>query len=39
MILICDRCGDEAIRIAPDFIDFCNECGVVEGSTHEEPEE
>ena len=36
MILVCDKCGDEAYRIAPEFVDYCNECGVVEGNTHEE---
>lgn len=35
-ILICDRCGEEARRIAPDYVDYCDECGVVEGLTHEE---
>jgi hypothetical protein len=38
--LICDRCGAECSVRGPDSIDWCDECGVVEGNTHiEESEE
>jgi len=39
MILICDRCGGEAYRKGDDYVDFCPECGVVEGHTHEEEDD
>lgn len=35
-VLICDSCGGFAFRKEPEFIDYCYECGVVEGLTHEE---
>ena len=35
-ILICDLCGEEAHRVAPDFVDYCDDCGIVEANTHEE---
>ncbi len=35
-ILICDRCGEECGRAGEDAIDWCAECGIVEGATHEE---
>jgi hypothetical protein len=30
-MLICGRCGEEAGTAGPDAIDWCNECGIVEG--------
>ena len=32
--LICNRCGAECGVRGPDSIDWCDECGVVEGNTH-----
>ena len=32
--LICDRCGAECTVRGPDSLDWCDECGVVEGNTH-----
>lgn len=37
-VLICDRCGGEAGVRGPDSLDWCNECGIVEGNTHFEEE-
>ncbi len=37
-ILICDRCGEEARLTGDDALDYCDECGVVEGNTHYEEE-
>lgn len=33
--LVCGRCGGEAYRKAPDYVDYCDECGVVEGICEE----
>lgn len=29
--LVCGRCGGEAYRKGEDFIDYCDNCGIVEG--------
>lgn len=29
--LKCPQCGGEASVVGPDSIDYCSECGVVEG--------
>lgn len=34
--LICDRCGVECGVRGLDSIDWCDECGIVEGNTHTE---
>jgi rubrerythrin len=36
-VLICNRCGGEAGRKGDDAVDWCDDCGVVEGNTHYEP--
>jgi len=37
--LICDRCGEECGVRGPDSIDYCENCGIVEGNTHYETED
>lgn len=41
IIVICNKCGGEARRetSSGDWLDYCNDCGVVEGLTHEESED
>jgi Zn-finger nucleic acid-binding protein len=30
--MICGKCGEDiAYRLPPDYIDYCPECGVIEG--------
>jgi hypothetical protein len=30
--MICGKCGgNEAYRLPPDYIDYCPDCGVIEG--------
>lgn len=36
---ICDRCGGECGYDPETGVDVCEECGVVEGNTHQEDEE
>lgn len=33
--LQCNKCGGEAYRKGDDALDYCNECGIVEGNTKE----
>ena len=35
-ITICNRCGNECGTITDDALDYCSDCGVVEGNTHQE---
>lgn len=37
--LICDRCGAECSVRWLESIDWCDECGIVEGNTHIEEED
>jgi hypothetical protein len=30
--MICGKCGgNQAYRIAPDYVDYCPDCGIIEG--------
>jgi len=35
-LTICDRCGEVCSTVTDDALDFCSDCGVVEGNTHTE---
>lgn len=38
--MICGRCGEDvAYRLPPDYIDYCPDCGVIEGLDNVEVDE
>ena len=39
-LMICGRCGEDvAYRLPPDYIDYCPDCGVIEGLDNVEVDE
>jgi len=33
-VWLCNNCGATTYRVGEDAIDYCLECGVMEGNTH-----